>query len=97
MDFYMYKSVCPGYLYGNHVDIRHVIVPQNTGELKVIKMAIKKANNASGSSNCKAQLLQKYLMSIEAKKSFMGLTSLQFDGDSIIMPEAPEPPPVSER
>ena len=96
MDFYMYKSVCPGYLYGNNVDIRHVIVPQNTEEHKVTEMAEKKANNASGSSNCKVQLLQKYLMSIEAKKSYMGLTSLQFDGHTIVTQEE-QGPGVSER
>ncbi len=87
MDFYMYKSVCPGWFYGNNVDIRHVIVPHNTGELKVREMAIKKANIVSGSCDCKVQLLQKYVMSIEAKKSYMGLTSLKFDGDSVVMPE----------
>ena len=92
----MYKSVCPGHFYGNNVDIRHIIVPQNTGELKVKEMATKKANYASGLKKCKVQLLQKYLMSIEAKKSYMGLTSLRFDGDSIIMPEVPERE-ISER
>ncbi len=29
-------------------------------------------------------------MSIEAKKSYMGLTSLRFDGDSVIIPEVQE-------
>ena len=80
MDFYMYKSVCPGYYYGNNIDIRHIVVPQNTDEKKVIELSINKANNASKSNKCKVQLLQKYLMSIEAKKSYVGLTSLQFDG-----------------
>ncbi len=85
MDFYMYKSVCPSWLsYGNRVDIRHVVVPQNTDEKKVINIATEKANYASGSSHCKIQLLQKYLMSIEAKKSYVGLTSLQFDGHSVV-------------
>jgi len=81
----MYKSVCPSwYSYGNRVDIRHLVVPQNTDEEKVINIAKEKANYASGASSCKVQLLQKYLMSIEAKKSYVGLTSLQFDGDSIV-------------
>ena len=81
----MYKSVCPSwYSYGNRVDIRHVVVPQNTAEEKVVNIATDKANYASGASTCKVQLLQKYLMSIEAKKSYVGLTSLQFDGDSIV-------------
>lgn len=85
MDFYMYKSVCPSWWsYGNRVDIRHVVVPENTDEDKVINMAKEKADIASGASTCKVQLLQKYLMSIEAKKSYVGLTSLQFDGDSIV-------------
>jgi hypothetical protein len=85
MDFYMYKSICPSwYSYGNRVDIRHVVVPQNTAEEKVVKLAKDKADYASGSSTCRVQLLQKYLMSIEAKKSYVGLTSLQFDGDSIV-------------
>ena len=92
----MYKSICPGRLYGNNIDIRHVIVPQNTSELKVREMAIQKANYASGLKKCKVQLLQKYLMSIEAKKSYMGLTSLKFDGDSIVMSEEQESD-VSER
>ena len=96
MDFYMYKSVCPGWLYGNNVDIRHVIVPQNTDEVKVREMAVKKANYALGSEKCKIQLLQKYLLYIEAKKSYMGLTSLKFDGDSIVMSEEQESD-VSER
>ena len=86
MDFYMYKSVCPGRFYGNNMDIRHVIVPQKTDEINVKEIAIQKANYASGSKECKVQLLQKYVMSIEAKKSYMGLTSLRFDGDSVIMP-----------
>lgn len=86
----MYKSVCPGRFYGNNMDIRHVIVPQKTDEINVKEMAIQKANNASGSKECKVQLLQKYVMSIEAKKSYMGLTSLRFDGDSVIMPDVSE-------
>ena len=84
MDFYMYKSMCPGYLYGKRTDIRHVVVPPNTQEHTVTEIAIKKANNISGTTKCKVQLLQKYLMSIEAKKSYVGLTSLQFDGDSVV-------------
>jgi hypothetical protein len=84
MDFYMYKSMCPGKFYGNTTEIRHVVVPPNTEEHTVTELAIKKANTVSGSSKCKVQLLQKYLMSIEAKKSYVGLTSLQFDGDSVI-------------
>lgn len=86
----MYKSVCPGRFYGNNMDIRHVIVPQKTDEINVKEMAIQKANYASGSKECKVQLLQKYVMSIEAKKSYMGLTSLRFDGDSVIMPDVSE-------
>ena len=53
-------------------------------EEKVINIAKEKADHASGASTCKVHLLQKYLMSIEAKKSYVGLTSLQFDGDSIV-------------
>jgi hypothetical protein len=81
MDFYMYKSVCPGRLYGNTIEIKHVVVPPNTEEHVVTELSTKKANSISGSSKCKVQLLQKYLMSIEATKSYVGLTSLQFDGD----------------
>jgi hypothetical protein len=80
MDFYMYKSSCPRW-YGVDKDIRHIVVPQKTIEKEVQEKARINSNYASGSKTCKIELLQKYFMSIEPKKSYVGLTGLQFDGN----------------
>ena len=78
----MYKSKCPNlYWYGKTENIRHIVVPEKTLESDVVKMPIDRPNAASGSTQCKVELLQKYFMSIEPKKSYVGLTSLQFDGE----------------
>ena len=82
----MYKSSCPRW-YGTNVDIRHIVVPQKTEEEHVVEKARINSNYASGSKSCKVELLQKYLMSIEPKKSYVGLTSLQFDGNNNVMVE----------
>ena len=78
----MYKSSCPRW-YGTNVDIRHIVVPQKTEESEVAEKARKNSNYASGSKSCKIELLQKYFMSIEPKKSYVGLTGLQFDGNYV--------------
>lgn len=82
MDFYMYKSSCPRW-YGIDKDIRHIVVPQKTTENEVQEKARTNSNYASGSKTCKIELLQKYFMSIEPKKSYVGLTGLQFDGNYV--------------
>jgi hypothetical protein len=87
MDFYMYKSICPNiYWYGNTVNIRHIVVPENTSETDVVNMSRDRANAASGSRNCKVELLQKYFMSIEPKKSYVGLTGLHLRRISVATP-----------
>uniref|UniRef100_A0A6C0C2W9 Uncharacterized protein n=1 Tax=viral metagenome TaxID=1070528 RepID=A0A6C0C2W9_9ZZZZ len=82
MDFYMYKSTCPRW-YGEQIDIRHMVVPEKTGEDEVSNRAKLNSNRASGSKTCRIELLQKYFMSIEPKKSYVGLTGLQFHGNYV--------------
>jgi len=77
MDFYMYKAKCPRW-YGNHDDIRHVVVDKNTSEETVVKVAQKISNAITGSKTCNIQLLQKYHMVINAEKSYPALTGLRF-------------------
>ena len=77
MDFYMYKSTCPRW-YGGYDDIRHVVVDKDTPENEVITVTKKISNNITGSKSCHVQLLQKYHMIIEAKKSYPALTGLRF-------------------
>ncbi len=82
MDFYMYKSTCPRW-YGEYTDIRHMVVPEKTNENEVVHRAAMNSNRASGSKACRIELLQKYFMSIEPKKSYVGLTGLQFHGNYV--------------
>ena len=82
MDFYMYKAVCPRW-YGYHSNIRHLVVTKNTRESEVKKMAQTTSNEITGSKSCNIQLLQKYHMLIEAKKSYPALTGLTFHGQKL--------------
>jgi hypothetical protein len=82
MDFYMYKATCPRW-YGWHNDIRHVVVEKGTPEETVTNTAQKISNAMTGSNTCDIQLLQKYHMVIEAKKSYPALTVLRFH-DTVI-------------
>jgi hypothetical protein len=75
----MYKSLCPGWLYGNNVDIKHIVVPENTEEKVVLKMAKKRANESYGINNCNVKLIQKYNMLIKPIKSYSTLTTLSFE------------------
>jgi hypothetical protein len=75
----MYKSLCPGWIYGNNVDIKHIVVPENTEEKDVLKMAKKRANESYGINNCSVKLIQKYNMLIKPIKSYSTLTTLSFE------------------
>lgn len=75
----MYKSLCPGWIYGNNVDIKHIVVPENTEEKVVLKMAKKRANESYGINSCNVKLIQKYNMLIKPVKSYSTLTTLSFE------------------
>jgi hypothetical protein len=82
MDFYMYRLNCTGWL-GNYSDIKHIVVSRNTDESRVVSQAKKISEDANGGGACDIQLLQKYHMMIEPKKSYPALTGLTFHGSSI--------------
>ena len=75
----MYKASCPRW-YGIENDIRHIVVPENTTEHHVKQQAKKMSNGITGSKTCSVQLIQKYHMIIEPKKSYAALTHLTFHG-----------------
>ena len=77
MDFYMYKSMCPRW-YGWHDNIRHIVVEKDTPENVVVYTAKNVSNSITGSNSCDVQLLQKYHMMNEAKKSYPAITGLKF-------------------
>ena len=81
MDFYMYKSICPGWIYGNNIDIKHMVVQENTDEKKVLKMAKKKMNEYYGINSCDAKLIQKYNMAIKPVKTYSTLSTMSFNED----------------
>ena len=74
MDFYMYKLTCPRW-YGIENDIRHIVVSKETNEDEVKEQAKQTANT-------NIQLIQKYHMIIQPKKSYAALTHLTFDGQN---------------
>tara|TARA_Y100001936_G_C15658908_1_gene450243 strand:+ start:300 stop:581 length:282 start_codon:yes stop_codon:yes gene_type:complete len=82
MDFYMYKSICSGWL-GDYSDIKHIVVLRDTDEEEVLKKAKLITENSGGGTKCDIQLLQKYHMMIEPKKSYPALTGFTFHGSSI--------------
>ena len=82
MDFYMYRLSCDGWL-SNYSDIKHIVVSKNTHEKEVISRAKKISENRNSGGVCDIQLLQKYHMTIEPKKSYPALTGLTFHGSSI--------------
>lgn len=77
MDFYMFKYICPTWL-GNYQNIQHIVVPPNTTEKEVEKMAKKFSNNITNSEKCDVNLLQKYRMMVVPEKSYPSLTNLSF-------------------
>ena len=81
MDFYMYKSSCPRW-YALQNDIRHIVVAKDTKEEDVKEQAKQTANNLTGSKTCNIQLIQKYHMIIQPKKSYAALTHLTFHGQN---------------
>jgi len=81
MDFYMYKSSCPRW-YGIQNDIRHIVVTKDTKEEDVKEQAKLTANGLTGSKTCNIQLIQKYHMIIQPKKSYAALTHLTFHGQN---------------
>ena len=82
MDFYMYRSTCNGWL-GSYSDIKHIVVSRDTNENKVLEKAKAITETTTGKADCDIQLLQKYHMMIEPKKSYPALTGLTFHGSSI--------------
>ncbi len=81
MDFYMYKSSCPRW-YATQNDIRHIVVAKDTKEEDVKEQAKQTANTLTGSKTCNIQLIQKYHMIIQPKKSYAALTHLTFHGQN---------------
>ena len=81
MDFYMYKSSCPRW-YAIQNDIRHIVVSKDTKEEDVKEQAKQTANTLTGSKTCNIQLIQKYHMIIQPKKSYAALTHLTFHGQN---------------
>ena len=81
MDFYMYKSSCPRW-YALQNDIRHLVVAKDTKEDDVKEQAKQTANTLTGSKTCNIQLIQKYHMIIQPKKSYAALTHLTFHGQN---------------
>ena len=81
MDFYMYKSSCPRW-YAIQNDIRHIVVAKDTKEENVKEQAKQTANTLTGSKTCNIQLIQKYHMIIQPKKSYAALTHLTFHGQN---------------
>ena len=81
MDFYMYKSSCPRW-WAIQNDIRHIVVTKDTKEDDVKEQAKLTANTLTGSKTCNIQLIQKYHMIIQPKKSYAALTHLTFHGQN---------------
>jgi hypothetical protein len=81
MDFYMYKYSCPRW-YGTENDIKHIVVPENTSESKVIYQAKNISNYLTGSKSCHIRLIQKYHMLIKPTKSYPSLTQMTFNEDN---------------
>ena len=81
MDFYMYKATCPRW-YAIQNDIRHIVVAKDTEEEDVKEQAKQTANALTGSKTCNIQLIQKYHMIIQPKKSYAALTHLTFHGQN---------------
>jgi len=82
MDFYMYKSSCPRW-WAIQNDIRHIVVAKDTKEEEVKEQAKQTANTLTGSKTCNIQLIQKYHMIIQPKKSYAALTHLTFHGQNV--------------
>jgi len=77
----MYKSSCPRW-YALQNDIRHIVVAKDTKEDDVKEQAKQTANTLTGSKTCNIQLIQKYHMIIQPKKSYAALTHLTFHGQN---------------
>jgi len=77
----MYKSSCPRW-YALQNDIRHIVVAKDTKEEDVKEQAKQTANTLTGSKTCNIQLIQKYHMIIQPKKSYAALTHLTFHGQN---------------
>ena len=77
----MYKSSCPRW-WAIQNDIRHIVVTKDTKEDDVKEQAKLTANTLTGSKTCNIQLIQKYHMIIQPKKSYAALTHLTFHGQN---------------
>jgi len=89
MDFYMYKSSCPRW-YGIENAIRHIVVAKDTTEDDVKEQAKQMSGLVTGSKTCNVQLIQKYHMIIQPKKSYAALTHLTFHGKNATNSLSPE-------
>jgi len=85
----MYKSTCPRW-YATQNDIRHIVVAKDTKEDDVKEQAKQTANTFTGSKTCNIQLIQKYHMIIQPKKSYAALTHLTFHGQNAQCTLSPE-------
>ena len=63
-------------------NIRHIVVAKDTTEQNVKHQANQMANAITGSKTCDIQLIQKYHMIIQPKKSYAALTHLTFHGQN---------------
>ena len=81
MDFYMHKATCPRW-YGIEQNIQHIVIAKDTKEEEVKEQAKQTANTLTGSKTCNIQLIQKYHMIIQPKKSYAALTHLTFHGQN---------------
>ena len=75
----MYRAYCPGWLWSS-TEIKHLVVQRGTSEGCVQEEAEKITKQLTGNKNCSVELLQKYHMLIEPKKSYPALTGITFFG-----------------
>jgi len=69
--------------------IRHIVVTKDTSEDDVKEQAKQMSGAVTGSKTCSVQLIQKYHMIIQPKKSYAALTHLTFHGKDA--PYSPDP------
>lgn len=73
-DLYSYKYNCPRW-YANIEGISNIYVKKDTKK-DIKKIAIKKANELSGSKSCNISLLNKFEVSIKSIETYPPLTGI---------------------